>query len=53
MQTVLQDFIPYQKMRPDPDTKNEINNLDSVEERRSQQVMHKIIGLVRKHRESL
>jgi uncharacterized protein HemX len=53
MQKVLQDFIHYQKMRPDPDMKNEMKNLNSVEQRRSQQVMRKIIGLVREHRESL
>jgi uncharacterized protein HemX len=53
MQKVIHDFIYYQKMRPDPDTKIEIKTLNSVEERRSQQVMHKIIGLVREHRESL
>ncbi|MGD9851974.1 MAG: protein adenylyltransferase SelO family protein [Nitrospirales bacterium] len=53
MQTVLQDFIHYQKMRPDPESKKEMKSLNSVEERRSQQVMHKIFGLVREHRESL
>jgi len=52
-QKLLQDFIHYQKMRPDPDTKKEIKTLNSVEERRSQRVMDKIIGLVREHRESL
>jgi len=53
MQKVLQDFIHYQKMRPDLDKKNEMKKLNSVEKRRSQQVMNKIIGLVREHRESL
>lgn len=53
MQKVLQDFIQYQKLQPDPDTKNDMKNLNSVEERRSQQVMNKIIGLVRENRESL
>ena len=53
MQKVLHDFIQYQKMRPDPDKKKEMKNLNLVEERRSQQVMNKIIGLVREHRESL
>ncbi len=53
MQKVIQNFIHYQRMRPDPDTKKDMKNLNSVEERRSQQVMNKIIGLVREHRESL
>jgi len=53
MQKVIHDFKYFQKMQPDPDTKNEMKNLNSVEERRSQQVMHKSIGLVREHRESL
>ena len=53
MQKVIHDFIHYQKMRPDPDAKKEMKNLNAVEERRSQQVMSKIIGLVREHRESL
>ena len=53
MQKVLHDFIQYQKLQPDPDTKNEMKNLKSVEQQRSQQVMHKIIGLVRENRESL
>ena len=52
-QKLLQDFIQYQKMRPDSDTKIELNTRNSVEERRSQRVMDKIIGLVREHRESL
>ncbi len=53
MYKVIQDFIQYQKMRPDPDTKKEVQNLNSIEERRSQQVMNKIMGLVRENRESL
>ena len=53
MQKVFHDFIQYQKMHPDPDTKNDMKNLNSVEQRRSQQVMHKLMGLVREHRESL
>lgn len=53
MQKVIHDFIHYQKMRPDPDKKKEIKKLKSVEQQRSQQVMDKIIGLVREHRESL
>jgi hypothetical protein len=53
MQKVLHEFIQYQKLRPDPDTKNSMKNLNSVEQRRSQQVMNKMIGLVREHRESL
>ena len=53
MQKVIQDFIHYQKLQPDPDTKKDMKNLNAVEERRSQQVMNKIIGLVREHRESL
>ena len=53
MQKVLQDFIQYQKLQSDPDTKKDMKNLNAVEERRSQQVMDKIIGLVREHRESL
>ncbi len=53
MQKVIQSFIHYQKMRPDPDTKKDMKNLNSVEERRSQQVMHKMMGLVREYRESL
>lgn len=52
MQKVIQYFIQYQKMRPDPDTKKDMKNLNVVEERRSQKVMDKIIGLVREHRES-
>jgi len=53
MQKVIHDFIYYQKMRPDPDKKKEMKTLNSVEKRRSQQVMDKIIGLVREQRESL
>ena len=53
MQKVFRDFIQYQKLRPDPDTKNKMKNLNSVEEQGSQKVMHKIMGLVREHRESL
>ncbi len=53
MQTVIQDFIHYQKFRPDLGKKNDMKNLNVVEERRSQRVMNKIIGLVREHRESL
>ena len=53
LQKVIQDFIHYQKMRPDPDKKRVIKTLQSVEQQRSQQVMDKIIGLVREHRESL
>jgi len=53
MQKVIHDFIYYQKMRPDLDTKKEMKTLNSVEERRTQQVMDKIIGLVREQRESL
>ena len=53
MQKVFHDFIHYQKMKPDPNTKNGRKSLNSVEERRSQHVMHKIIGLVRENRESL
>ncbi len=53
MQKVIQDFIHYQKMQPNPKKKNDLPNLNSVEERRSQRVMNKIIGLVREHRESL
>ena len=53
MQQVIQDFIQYQKMRPDPEKKNVMTSLNSVEERRSQQVMNKIMGLVRENRESL
>ena len=53
MQKVIQDFIQYQKLRPDPDKKPDMKNLNAVEERRSQQVMNKMIGLVREHRESL
>jgi uncharacterized protein YdiU (UPF0061 family) len=53
MQKVIQDFIHYQKLQPDPNKRNNLKNLNLVEERRSQQVMHKIIGLVREHRESL
>jgi len=53
MQTVFHDFIHYQKMHPDPNKKNEMKPLNSIEKQRSQQVMDKIIGLVREHRESL
>ena len=53
MQKVIHNFIHYQKMRPDPDAKKEMKTLKSVEQQRSQQVMNKIIGLVREHRESL
>jgi hypothetical protein len=53
MQKVLHDFIQYQKLQPDPDKKSNMHNLNSVEQRRSQQVMNKMIGLVREHRESL
>ncbi|MDH5428004.1 MAG: hypothetical protein OEY57_07495, partial [Nitrospirota bacterium] len=53
MHKVIQDFIHYQKMRPDPDSKPDMTNLNSVEQRRSLEVMHKIIGLVRENRESL
>ncbi|MGE0475093.1 MAG: protein adenylyltransferase SelO family protein [Nitrospirales bacterium] len=53
MQKVLQDFIRYQKMRPDLETKNDMKHLNSIEQRRAHQVMHKIIALVREHRESL
>ena len=52
-QSLLQDFIQYQKMRPDLDKKIELKVRNSVEERRSQRVMDKIVGLVREHRESL
>ncbi len=53
IQKVFQYFMQYQKLQPDPDTKTEIQTLNSVEVRRSQQVMHKLMGLVREHRESL
>ncbi len=53
MHKVHQDFIQYQKLQPDPKKKNTRTNQNSVEHRRSQQVMNKIIGLVREHRESL
>ena len=53
MQKVIQDFIHYQKMRPDPDSKKEMKTLNSVEQQRTQQVMDKIMGLVRENRESL
>jgi hypothetical protein len=53
MHKVLHDFIQYQKLQPDPDLKNKKENLDSVEQRRSRQVRHKIMGLVREYRESL
>lgn len=53
MHKVIQDFIHYQKMRPDPKSKKDMTNLNSVEQRRSLEVMHKIIGLVRENRESL
>ncbi len=53
MHKVIQDFIHYQKMQPDSEKKHDMKNLNSVEQRRSQQVMHKIIGLVRENRESL
>ena len=53
LQKVLQDFIHYQKLRPDSDKNHKIKNLNSVEKRRSQKVMNKIMGLVREHRESL
>ncbi len=53
MHKVIHDFIHYQKLRPDPDQKKDMNTMNLVEKRRSQQVMDKIIGLVREHRESL
>ena len=53
LQKVIHDFIHYQKMQPDPDAKKEMKALKSVEQQRSQQVMNKIIGLVRENRESL
>jgi hypothetical protein len=40
-------------MRPDPEKKNGREHLNSVEERRAQQVMNKMIGLVQENRESL
>ena len=53
LQTVIQDFIHYQKLRPDSDKKKAMNTRNSVEKRRSQQVMDKMMWLVREHRESL
>ena len=53
MQKVFQDFIHYQKMRPEPGAKKDMKSPNVLEERRSQQVMNKIIGLVRENRESL
>jgi len=53
MQKVIQDFIHYQKMRPEPDSKKDMKTLNSVEQQRTQQVMDKIMGLVRENRESL
>ncbi len=53
MHTVFHDFIHHQKMRPDSDTKNGMNTLNSVEQQRSQQVLDKIMWLVRENRESL
>ncbi|GJL55368.1 MAG: hypothetical protein NPIRA02_25000 [Nitrospirales bacterium] len=53
MQQVIHDFIQYQKMRPGSEKKTEVKMLHSEEQRRSQQVMNKIIGLVREYRESL
>ena len=53
MQQVIQDFIHYQKLRPDPDKKQALKKPNAVEKRRSQQVMNKIVSLVREHRESL
>ncbi len=53
IQKVFQDFMQYQKLQPDPVSNAEIKTLNSVEERRSQLVMHKLMGLVREHRESL
>ncbi|MDA1303083.1 MAG: protein adenylyltransferase SelO family protein, partial [Nitrospirae bacterium] len=43
LQKVIQDFMHYQKMRPDLDKKQEMKKLNSVEQRRSQQVMNKIV----------
>jgi arabinogalactan endo-1,4-beta-galactosidase len=53
MQKVIQDFIHYQKMHPDPEKQKQMKTLKSVEQQRTQQVMDKIIGLVRENRESL
>ena len=53
IQKLFQDFMQYQKLQPDSDMKTERKTLNSVEERRSQLVMHKLMGLVREHRESL
>ena len=41
------------KCSPIQINKKEMKTLNSVEQQRSQQVMDKIIGLVREHRESL
>lgn len=53
MQRVIQDFIHYQQLRPDLDKKHEMKKRNSVEKRRSQQVLDKMMWLVREHRESL
>ena len=53
MHQVIQDFIHYQKLQPDPDRTVHRKNVNAVEARRSQRVMNKIMGLVREHRESL
>ncbi len=53
MQKVIQDFIQYQKMQPDPEKKKSMKTMNSVEDQQSQQVIHKIMGLIRENRESL
>ena len=53
MQKVIQEFIQYQKMQPDLDKAQEMKKRNAVEKRRSQQVIEKMMWLVRAHRESL
>lgn len=53
IQKVMHDFIHYQKMQPEPEKKQDMTKLNSVENQRSRKVMNKIVGLVREHRESL
>jgi uncharacterized protein YdiU (UPF0061 family) len=53
LQKVIQHFMHYQKMRPELDKKQEMKKLNSVEKQRHQQVMNKIMWLVREYREGL
>ena len=53
MHQVIQDFIQYQKLQPNPDRTVHRKNVNAVEARQSKRVMTKLMGLVRDNRESL